>query len=300
MLFRSDGEIDEDVRIEVAPDADGDGYGSSDVFPACEGLEGTSAVLGDCDDDDPSVHPGATEDCDGEDDDCDGVPDQSGLWYTDADGDGYGDPDTESVTCLPGDDQVADGTDCDDTDAEIHPGAEERCDEHDDDCDGHPDQGVVSTWYTDGDGDGWGDAATAEETCAPAIDQVETAGDCLDSDGAAYPGAAERCNDLDDNCDGAIDEGMDGDGDGYDTVICDGGDDCDDADPTVHPDAEDACEDGLDADCDTRDPVCGFHDDYELANADTRRPGRGHGRQRGRRGVHLRRRGVTPLPRVTG
>ncbi len=104
---------------------------------------------------------------------------------------------------------------------------------------------------TDGDGDG----VTMQE------------GDCDDSNQDVYPGATEICNGQDDNCDGAIDEGLtathyfDGDDDGWgnaedSTVLCIGTDesyvpeagDCDDANPASYPGAEEIC-DGQDNDC---------------------------------------------------
>lgn len=90
------------VTVEVRlPDADGDG---------------SRVDLGDCDDGDPAVHPGAAEVCNLVDDDCDGEADE-GL---DQDGDGL-------APCA---------GDCDDTDALVGRGAVEICDNHrDDDCD---------------------------------------------------------------------------------------------------------------------------------------------------------------------
>ncbi len=70
-----DGAIDEDA-VDPTPwyhDLDGDGYGDeSSGGSSCEVPSDGSTVGGDCDDDDATVHPGATEDCDGVDQDCDG------------------------------------------------------------------------------------------------------------------------------------------------------------------------------------------------------------------------------------
>ncbi len=96
-----------ELRLTLArlcADGDGDGHGDG---PGCLGL--------DCDDGDASVHPGAPERCNGEDDDCDGQGD-----LPDGDGDGV---------------RQCDG-DCNDQDPAIHPGHEELCDGVDEDCDG--------------------------------------------------------------------------------------------------------------------------------------------------------------------
>jgi hypothetical protein len=81
------------------------------------------------------------------------------TWYHDADGDGYGDPDsTTSGECDAGPpwSYVDNADDCDDSDPAVHPGANDVCGE-DRNCDGRfPSPG---TWYMDADGDGYGDDA---------------------------------------------------------------------------------------------------------------------------------------------
>jgi hypothetical protein len=65
-------------------------------------------------------------------------------YYTDADGDGYGDRGGEVWTCHPGADELADGTDCDDDSAAHTPGGTtDPCNGYDDDCDGDIDEGCT-------------------------------------------------------------------------------------------------------------------------------------------------------------
>jgi hypothetical protein len=266
-----DGAIDEGVETEWWFDLDGDGYGgdSASVL-ACEPPDGYAEASDDCDDNDAAVNPGAEEDCNGLDDNCDGIADDGAttFWYTDADGDGYGDPATEFEDCLDNTGFVTDGTDCDDDDAAINPGAEEVCDGDDDNCDGRPDLIEVSRWYSDADSDGWGHPAEYEDTCAPDEGWVLVGEDCSPNEDWVYPGAPEECNEDDEDCDGFIDEDFDLDGDGYWSDVCDGGDDCDDNDGLTFPGADEICDDGIDNDCDGKDAFCGLYGGYS-AGVDT-------------------------------
>lgn len=101
------------------------------------------------------------------------------------------------------------GLDCDDADANVHPGAPDApLDGLDQDCDGAD--------ACDADGDG---------VCAPL--------DCDDAAADVSPGGVERPYDgIDQDCSGA--DACDLDGDGALDPRC-GGDDCDDADPAACP-----------------------------------------------------------------
>jgi hypothetical protein len=140
------------------------------------------------------------------------------------------------------------GDDCDDTDPFVFPGASERCNGEDDDCDGDVDEGVTDpeTWYRDADGDGRGLATATVEACEQPAGYAFAAGDCDDTDAQVRPGAPERCNGEDDDCDGQIpgDESTDADADGHRRC-----EDCNDSDPQIRPGAPERCN-GLDDDCD--------------------------------------------------
>ncbi|MFN4254118.1 MAG: LamG-like jellyroll fold domain-containing protein [Saprospiraceae bacterium] len=61
---------------------------------------------------------------------------QSKTYYLDSDGDGYGDSDNPVAACTPLAGYILLGLDCDDTDADINPGATENCDNIDNNCNG--------------------------------------------------------------------------------------------------------------------------------------------------------------------
>ena len=75
-----DGTVDGDADIAWYPDGDGDGYGDADAEPtwACSGAEDTVENGEDCDDDDATVNPEATDVCNGLDEDCSGYADDGG------------------------------------------------------------------------------------------------------------------------------------------------------------------------------------------------------------------------------
>jgi hypothetical protein len=161
------------------------------------------------------------------------VPGRSGpdAGSVDQDGDGYPPP-----------------TDCDDSDARVHPGAPDEsgydcrigrqlANGKDDDCDGEVDDLIVATnCIVDADHDG-----------------SPSGPDCNDDDASIHPRADDtRCDGVDRDCDGAdcmiiANPAPDWDNDGYTFNV-----DCNDNDANVHPDAPEHCNDGIDNDCDTK------------------------------------------------
>jgi hypothetical protein len=212
---------DDALLVTFWLDDDGDGFGGPASTAACALPEGYAAEGGDCDDRDATVSPGAEEVCDGIDQDCDDVADEDvkGTYLSDRDGDGFGDDAATIEACDAPEGYVVEGGDCNDGDETIHPDAAEICDERDQDCDGTADDGVSagSVYYGDLDGDGFGDAGLTVEACGIPAGFVAVDGDCDDGDALVNPSASETCNDVDDDCDGEIDDLLDDGRDGSST-----------------------------------------------------------------------------------
>jgi hypothetical protein len=186
--------------------------------------DGWRSEEGDCDDNDATVFPGATDvPGNGIDEDCNG---SDAPLIIDSDGDG-----------------VPSDQDCDDNDFNNAPGLFENCDGQDNDCDTLIDEDF------DEDGDG-------VTTCGPDLDFGTNDDDCDDSAATGannYPGNVEQCDGGDNDCDLLIDELFDEDGDGTTSCGADGvlgtdDDDCNDNDANIEPDIWDDC-DGVDVNC---------------------------------------------------
>jgi len=170
------GEADDARGSTAEPvDEDGDGY------PADE----------DCDDTDPAVS----------------APSE---WFADTDGDGFGDPNASTLSCVAPADHVSDDTDCDDARADVNPGATEVCDvdDVDEDCSGSADDddpdtdgATMTTWYADADGDGYGvDRGRGTTSCEQPEGTVVDNSDCDDDSVYVNPAMTEVCNGVDDDC----------------------------------------------------------------------------------------------------
>ncbi|MBL7922723.1 MAG: hypothetical protein JNL88_00850 [Bacteroidia bacterium] len=172
----------------------------------------------------------------------------STTYYTDADGDSYGDPASPVISCTGAPSgAVADNTDCNDANAAVNPAAADVCNGLDDDCDGTTDEGCSAlTFYADTDNDSYGNPSSfiVQTNPVPPAGYVADNTDCNDGNASVNPAATELCNNMDDDCDGSIDEGFDADNDGY--TSCNG--DCDDNNAAVNPLAAEACN-GIDDDC---------------------------------------------------
>lgn len=237
-------------------DQDNDGFGNPAVTQqACSQPNGYVTNSADCNDNNAAIKPGATEVCDAIDNDCDGQTDEGllSVYYQDFDGDGFGNPAISLQLCFQANGYVANNADCDDNDPIEKPG---------------------QVWYADFDNDGYGHTFSGSiiQCLRPfgykvATELTATTGDCNDFNAVIRPGATEICDGVDNDCDGAIDEGVatiwyrDMDNDGFGnpantTFSCSQPDgyvanntDCNDNNATVNPSATEIC-DGVDNDCD--------------------------------------------------
>ncbi len=212
------GEIDEGAGAVWYVDADGDGYGVEDeVAYACGQPAGFALNGDDCDDADDRISPAADELCDGFDNDCDALVDDDDddtlydpmdLWYGDGDGDGYGSPDKVVLACEAPADYVENNDDCDDDVDTINPDADEVCDGIDNNCADGADESTAidaTSWYYDGDGDGFGVSESLTNSCTQPADYTDVPNDCNDKLDTVNPDAEELCNDgVDNDCDDII------------------------------------------------------------------------------------------------
>ncbi|MBM4354273.1 MAG: hypothetical protein FJ109_10840, partial [Deltaproteobacteria bacterium] len=200
----------------------------------------------------------------------------------DSDGDGIKDPedncpfdknpsqmnsddDEGGDVCDPDDDNDSekDDTDCDPKNPYVNHFMAEKCNGFDDNCNGQIDEpGAVGCipYYKDNDGDGFGTFETKQCQC----DSIGPGysikfGDCNDQEPKLSPGAPEICDDVDNDCDGALDEGCDEDGDdwcninlpvvGFPATCPFGPGDCYDGAGEVNPGQLETAGDGLDNNC---------------------------------------------------
>ena len=221
-IDEEDDDLDTSSATKYYIDSDQDGYGNGNVaIWSCQPLAAHVLTVGDCDDEDASIHPDAPELCDEIDNDCDEDIDDADdnladgtLYYEDFDVDGYGDPGMSILACIQPAGYILDNQDCDDTDPNINP--------------------------TDGDNDGL-------TLCDADCDDTDPAVGATDFDGDGAIACIDDCDDMN-----PLLQRNDFDGDGLST--CDG--DCNDFDPLILDIDEDG--DGFSAcfiDCDDSDPM---------------------------------------------
>lgn len=261
-------------------DGDGDGFGSQQESLACGVLPQWVTNDEDCDDDDPTQHPGGTDACDGINNDCDGSTDEDApqiKWGTDVDGDGFGSDSATITKCYQPEGYTSLRGDCDDNEAFANPGVGEICDGLDNNCDGQVDEYVELEFFWDEDDDGYGQSEMTVVGCEAPDGYVSRDGDCDDALPAINPGKVENCTDgIDTDCDGLGDAAWlytDADGDGVGTgeltyytcpipetlSLITG--DCDDSEPSRYPGATEDCNDGIDNNCDEYvDTALWWHD----------------------------------------
>ncbi|NIV26339.1 MAG: hypothetical protein GWN45_02975, partial [Gammaproteobacteria bacterium] len=213
-----------DLDATVSPesvwyaDTDGDGFGDPATSQTTCNAPGGHVPDGtDCDDTSSVTFPGAApndsaaacmKDADGDDwgddtppagvtpgSDCNDVNaqiHQRAMWFEDADGDGFGNPQANLLICTPPEGYVLDDTDCDDSAgsaADTFPGAAPNDDaaacmkdvDGDDygddtppagvtagtDCDDtDPEANAETMWYRDQDQDGFGDPGESQLSCS--------------------------------------------------------------------------------------------------------------------------------------
>ena len=249
-LLFSNSEDCDDQDSEVNPSLDEIWYdgidqncdGLSDFDQDADGQDSSDYGGLDCEDQDSTIYSSDTLEegiSDGIDQNCDGFED----CYVDADEDGFGSEvvfSTVDWSCTStGLSQV--DTDCNDSQSNVFPGANEICDGLANNC-----PNPIDSTEVDQDGDGYV-ACDIDSNGWEGDPLVIDGGDCDDTNPSTYPGAYEVWYDgYDQNCDGLSDYDQDGDGYEYDLY---GGTDCSDTDPSIYLGAPEFWYDGINSDC---------------------------------------------------
>ncbi len=169
------------------------------------------------------------------------------AWYPDDDGDEFGDADAEddpTMACEQPEGMVDNAEDCDDSNPDVHPDAEEICNGRDDNCDGSEDvEAEVSARDCEL------QAGVCEGASVSSCDETgEAYMTCgVDQYGEGYVESDDegwRCDGADNDCDGEVDEACCEDGASPESVQV-GGDSADQTRPVLVPAVEGAPEDAL-------------------------------------------------------
>jgi parallel beta-helix repeat protein len=225
-------------------DGDEDTYGLADDSRClCEPVDTWSATqINDCDDSNADINPAMSEVCDNDiDENCNGqTNDVPVTFYADIDEDSYGDIlNTIVDDCFAPEGYVTNALDCDDSDVDEHPDATWYMNADNDTyytlsnlCERGEGVGWVNTnrliqgdcndtnatlyqileGYQDSDLDTYTfgelqEVCSGDSLLAGYLEAESENIDCNDTNAVIYPNATETCNSIDDNCDGAVDEG---------------------------------------------------------------------------------------------
>jgi alpha-tubulin suppressor-like RCC1 family protein len=130
------------------------------------------------------------------------------TFYRDDDNDSFGSA-TDSVdACVAPEGYVDNSADCDDGCTTCNPSAAETCNGVDDNCNDFTDEGVLTTFFVDADGDAFGDPTSPMEACSMPVGYTANDDDCDDSCTDCRPGGIELCEgSLDEDCSMGVDDG---------------------------------------------------------------------------------------------